>query len=208
MLDFRVADIREAIGTEHWRDLHDNVISIENLNFFFIGAADVISRAVSPSPQYVRFYEGSVWNDYLGRDLKAATLEKLTIYKWSNLVDNKIERVSSENPFRVFFLACGEPPGFGVTKFFLLAAIIFLLFVVAQNLTWQDISDFVVTRLASGWNTLLTHWKGAFATLGALGLIGFVWKYKCVPAQVVKFVRGAITLHHRFQIWVFRHRRL
>jgi hypothetical protein len=107
IMDFRVADIREAQEAMDWASLQDKIVPITLLNAFVITPITLQARAVSPALKYTRLLEGNAWERYLGRKTGIIRSRQLLTFYW------KAENISIEQPFRGFLDLSTE---FGVSS--------------------------------------------------------------------------------------------
>lgn len=107
IMDFRVADIREAQEAMDWASLQDKIVPITLLNAFVITPITLQARSVSPSLKYTRLLEGTAWERYLRRKTGVLRSRQLLIFYW------RAENVSIERPFRGFLDLSTE---FGVSS--------------------------------------------------------------------------------------------
>lgn len=107
IMDFRVADIREAQEAMDWASLQDKIVPITLLNAFVITPITLQVRSVSPALKYARLLEGNAWEPYIQRKTGIIRSRQLLIYYW------KAENISIERPFRGFLDLSTE---FGVSS--------------------------------------------------------------------------------------------
>jgi hypothetical protein len=128
LVDFRIADLREAWMVLDRDALWDRIVAIEALAVFVIAPAWLELRAASPDLRYMRLLEGRVWEDYLGRVTDLRRSGKLIIHYWKR--DQPNDPVDSDRPFRGFLhlsRAFGFIPAWNHVR----AAVIFLLVILA-----------------------------------------------------------------------------
>ncbi len=107
VMDFRVADIREAQEGMDWAGLQDRIVGIGTLYAFVIAPVSLQLRSVSPDLKYVRLLEGDAWEPYIRRRTGIVRSHQLLIFYW------KATDVSVEKPFRGFLDLSRE---FGVSS--------------------------------------------------------------------------------------------
>lgn len=144
LIDVRVADIRQiVVPTEaggKLKEFGEKFVPLSRLNVFVIVPGYLLFKATSPALQYMRLFEGEVWERYLG-GRKAALFgpEKLMIYQWQfpdststststvAAVDPpKVKTVSTSDPFRAFLIV-GREEGFRTFLSAVLAAVLALI---------------------------------------------------------------------------------
>jgi hypothetical protein len=96
VMDFRVADIREAQEGMDWAALQDRIVGIEALYAFTIAPVSLQFRSASPDLRYMRLLEGDAWEPYIRRRTGLIGSRQLLIFYW------KATGVSVEKPFRGF----------------------------------------------------------------------------------------------------------
>jgi hypothetical protein len=130
LIDIRVADIREiVVPTEVGAKIAaygEQFVAIENLRVFVIVPAYLLSRATSPTPHYMRLFEGRVWGKYMGgRAVDLWRSEKLMIYQWRS--DTRIDtKDNATDPFRAFLVLTKESGLLSFPNHLLIATLVVL----------------------------------------------------------------------------------
>ncbi|MGA8029714.1 MAG: hypothetical protein WB992_21430 [Bryobacteraceae bacterium] len=107
IMDFRVADIREAQEAKDWASLQEKIVPIGTLNAFVITPVSLQARSASPDLRYTRLLEGNAWEPYIRRRTGLLRSQHLLIFYW------KANDISIEKPFRGFLDLSRE---FGVSS--------------------------------------------------------------------------------------------
>jgi hypothetical protein len=81
-IDFRIADVREALRDERERQYWSKVVPIEQLNIFFIVPPKFQARVASPALQYVRLLETGQWGSYLRGVRYRTPTHGLRVHYW------------------------------------------------------------------------------------------------------------------------------
>lgn len=81
-VDFRVADVREALREEHEREYWARVVPIEQVNLFLIAPPRLRARVASPALHYVRILEEGQWRDYLQGTRYFRPVRGMLVYYW------------------------------------------------------------------------------------------------------------------------------
>lgn len=87
-IDFRIADVREALREERERPYWGRVMPIEQVNIFFIVPADFQARVASPSLHYVRLLEPGQWGSYLRGARYRGRISGLRVHYWRHPVSS------------------------------------------------------------------------------------------------------------------------
>jgi hypothetical protein len=206
-LDLRIADIREAVEVEKWRDLHDNVCPIQRLYVFAILPAALVLRGTSPALHYTRLGEGTVWNEYLGRPTDRSLAEKMVVYQWRNLPkDGNAKPVTTNDPFQVYLAVSQEPPGLTTGRWILLVVTVFLAtlcaILVASEL--PTILEWISRQVDPLVILLKTRWKQFIAGLTVTAIVTLVLKVVKIPGKLASIWRTLVRWHNSLQVWWFR----
>jgi hypothetical protein len=81
-IDFRLADVREAMREERERQYWARVVPIEQLNVFFMVPPAFQARVASPALHYVRLLEAGQWGAYLRGARYRAPVRGLRVHYW------------------------------------------------------------------------------------------------------------------------------
>lgn len=161
LLDFRVADTREAPGDPEWDSVRDRIVPIQDLQFFVIAPLALQMHGASPVLHTSRILEGDSWKTFLNRKTRG---ERLVIYQWNK--DSPVVRpvIDTSNPYRVFLDLSKEVNSVSVPT--ALQSTIVTVFVVALAtlLGWRVVSLLDFASIKAAWTQYLT----------GLGIAGFL----------------------------------
>lgn len=109
LFNFRVDDIREAVGAKKLNDRKDRILSIERFHLFLVAPAELEPVEIQPKLRYARLFEGETWEPYLRRHVHCPLLwwqkPKLVIYQWTNVSADESPQIMSPAP-----PGAGPPP--------------------------------------------------------------------------------------------------
>jgi hypothetical protein len=99
LLDFRVADTREAPGDPYWDGVRSRIVPLSDLQFFVIAPLTLQMQVASPQVSTSRILEGDSWESYLRRKTRG---ERLVIYQWNYGQTTPGQPIDTKRPYRVF----------------------------------------------------------------------------------------------------------
>ncbi len=99
LLDFRVADTREAPGDPYWDGVRSRIVPLSDLQFFVIAPLAFQMQGASPQLSTSRILEGDSWESYLRRKTRG---ERFVIYQWNYSQTTPKEPIDTKRPYRVF----------------------------------------------------------------------------------------------------------
>jgi hypothetical protein len=108
VMDFRIADTREARREYAAQIQWDYAVDIDEVNFFVVAPSDLQMQNASPAVYMSRLLEGDAWRSYLGRRTRK---KRLSIFGWeypaaiqpgAAVQGSAPTPINRANPYRVF----------------------------------------------------------------------------------------------------------
>ena len=168
VVDFRVADIRDAFDVPDAHSLLQRMVRISELYAFVIAPAMFQQQAVSPPFYNLRLFEGRAWEEYLGAAAYYRRSTNLVIYQWRR------QDIEPARPFRAFLdlnrefgVLTSANHAIGVTAF--VAALVILIVVVTGPPEIADVVGLI---------------KALFAAVVAVGLLKVLSLFKMIRSAI------------------------
>lgn len=109
-VDFRICDVRESKFVDAERYLRQQILQIDQVNFFLMAPSRLVVAGKSPEFKYVRALEPGAWKKYLKGTAHLGRGGGLIVYYWQHRSTPLVEKdplsraakpISADNPFRI-----------------------------------------------------------------------------------------------------------
>lgn len=169
MVDFRVADRREAAAVRDEAELQEEMREIEHqrLDVFVMAPDRYRLTEAYPPLNYTRLLEGSAWAGYIPGLRGARGETKMVVYRWRR------NRVGARQPFRGF-LHLNREPGFTAPSDLLAGALVASAVVLAV-LEPLEMRDAITTAVSDSLSDLGALVLTLIGTL-TLGVLVLLWR--------------------------------
>jgi hypothetical protein len=185
LLDFRVADTREAPGDPEWDSVRDRIVPIQDLYVFVIAPLTLQMQSASPPLYTSRILEGDSWETYLNRKTRG---ERMVIYQWNKnypATTPPRPEIDVSNPYRVFLDLSREVISVSVPAAIQSTVVTIVIIGGIGLLIWWAFSFVDIAGLK-------TAWAKVVAGVTVTGIIGWIVSKVGLARKIIRGISGLV----------------